>query len=72
LLVSALLTAGYLLPVTINGFFPGEGTAVKTETKEPAPAMLIPLAILAAAAVLMGLFPNPLIQFSSRIASAIM
>lgn len=72
LLISALLTAGYLLPVTMKGFFPGHGEAVSAEKQEAKPGMLLPLAVLAAAAVLLGVFPNPLIQYVSRIAEALM
>lgn len=72
LLISALLTAGYLLPVTMKGFFPGHGEAVSAEKQEAKPGMLFPLAVLAAAAVLQGVFPNPLIQYVSRIAEALM
>ena len=72
LLISALLTEGYLLPVTMKGFFPGHGEAVSAEKQEAKPGMLFPLAVLAAAAVLLGVFPNPLIQYVSRIAEALM
>lgn len=61
LLVSALLTAGYLLPITIKGFFPGETyDYAALEKKEPNVLMLAPLAVFAAAAVLLGMFPNAL------------
>jgi len=67
LLVSALLTAGYLLPITINGFLPGkgfeesasEGACVKA--REPKPIMLVPIIILTVASVVIGLFPEVLI-----------
>ncbi len=73
LLISALLTAGYLLPVTTNGFFPGNKVDAASLKKQEAPGgMLIPLAILAGLAVLFGLFPNPLIQFAGKIASAVL
>lgn len=76
LLVSALLTAGYLLPVTLNGFFPGkenrESCAKEECIKEPAKGMLVPLMILAALCILLGLFPNPLTDFASRIAASLM
>lgn len=61
LLISALLTAGYLLPVTINGFLPGADYDYGSlEKKEPNLTMLLPLLILAALAIVLGLFPNPL------------
>ncbi|MCC8102635.1 MAG: hypothetical protein LIP11_10400 [Clostridiales bacterium] len=103
LLLSALLTAGYLLSIVTNGFFPkvkskahvaiaaenttlSESSAGETPTEMPgcqesdplagvteAPlGMLIPLAIFAALSILLGVFPNPLIQFVSRIAAAVM
>lgn len=132
LLVSALLTAGYLLPVAMKGFFPGDAAAADsgagnhgaaavaanevgeptkgTKTsgtkasheweisgkeepplairadgreeafpaakadcrKEPAFAMLLPLVILAALAVLAGVFPGALIQYASEIATSVL
>ena len=72
LLVSALLTAGYLLPVTIKGFFPGEEAAsLDMSQKEPPLFMLIPLMVLAALALLLGILPNPLIQYVGEIALAV-
>lgn len=71
LLISALLTAGYLLPVTIQGFFPGKGKDAGEKTAVPM-TMLLPLAVLALISVLAGIFPNPLIAYVSRIAEALM
>jgi multicomponent Na+:H+ antiporter subunit D len=73
LLVSALLTAGYLLPITVNGFLPGaDYDYAGLEKKEPNLTMLIPLLILAALAVLLGLFPNPLMNYITRIAGSLL
>lgn len=59
LLISALLTAGYLLPITIDGFFPGPDYDYEhLEQKDPTGQMLIPIMVLAALAVLFGMFPN--------------
>ena len=59
LLISALLTAGYLLPITIHGFFPGNDFDYgKCEKCKVSPLMIVPLIILAVAAVLFGLFPD--------------
>jgi len=73
LLVSAVLTAGYLLPITIRGFFPGAdfnyGTLVKAE---PSWLMTLPLIILAAAAVLLGMFPGTLSGFLQTIIDAVL
>ncbi|MDO4633154.1 MAG: proton-conducting transporter membrane subunit [Eubacteriales bacterium] len=72
LLISALLTAGYLLPVTIKGFFPGDAAKESYENLEPSRLMLVPLAILAALTLLLGVFPNPLISFAGKIAASVM
>lgn len=73
LLVSALLTAGYLLPISIQGFLPGaDYDYASLEKREPAKIMVVPIVILAVIAVLLGVFPNPLIGFISKIAEAVM
>ena len=59
LLLSALLTAGYLFPICIHGFFPAEGEP-EAEGKEGSALMLVPILILAAATVLIGIFASPL------------
>ena len=72
LLVSALLTAGYLLPITVHGFLPGSDyDYAGLQKKEPNLVMLLPLGILAALAVLLGVFPGALTEFLSGIAAAV-
>lgn len=78
LLLSALLTAGYLLPVTIKGFLPGENFALQ-ERREPADCrrekpdiMSVSLLMLTILTVLIGLWPGPLIQYAAEIAAAVM
>ena len=73
LLVSALLTAGYLLPITVNGFLPGaDYNYGALKKQEPPLVMLVPLLILAALAVVLGVFPNPLTGCISQIVSAVL
>lgn len=78
LLVSALLTAGYLLPLTIQGFFPGhdfKGEEIqqrKLAGKEPSWLMLGPIALLAAAALLFGCFPGGVVSIAESIAAAVL
>ena len=73
LLISALLTAGYLLPVTMKGFFPGEeAEGMDLKKDEPSPCMLIPLIILAVLTVLLGVLPNPLIQYANHAAASVL
>ncbi len=72
LLISALLTAGYLLPVTIHGFFPGaDYDYQKLQKKEPNGLMTIPVLILTILSVLAGLFPNVLINFIQQFVTKI-
>lgn len=72
LLVSALLTAGYLLPVTMKGFFPGEEIGGGKEKKEPPKGMLIPILVLAVLSVAFGILPGGLLRYAGQIASACM
>lgn len=59
LLLSALLTAAYLLPVTIRGFFPGaDYDYAALEKHEPAPSMLIPMIVCVVLVVVLGMFPG--------------
>ena len=64
LLVSALLTAGYLLPLTIHGFLPGADYEYqKLVKKEPSFYMTLPILVMTALSVLMGSFPTPLVDW---------
>lgn len=69
LLCSALMTAGYLLPIAIHGFFPGK-TALP-EGHEAPRTMWIPMLILAVLSVVAGIFPNALISCAQEIAALI-
>ncbi|MCM1264379.1 MAG: proton-conducting membrane transporter, partial [Butyrivibrio sp.] len=67
LLISALLTAGYLLPITIKGFLPGESDTTEVK-KEKMDIMTAALLILTVISVILGILPNPLIKYVSEIA----
>ena len=72
LLISALLTAGYLLPPVISGFFPGadyDYGALKK--REPSPYMTVPVLILTILSVMIGLFPGQIVDYLSRIVEKI-
>ena len=56
LLISAMLTAGYLLPVAFKSFFPGKDAQVSTENKEPNALMTVPMILLCCTALVMGIF----------------
>lgn len=73
LLVSALLTAGYLLPISIQGFLPGaDYNYSKLKKKEPVKMMVVPLVVLASLALLLGVFPNILTDFISNIVKGVL
>ena len=73
LLVSAVLTAGYLLSITIAAFFPGRDfDASALKKAEPGALMLAPLIALAALTLLLGMFPTALIGFFKSIAALVM
>ncbi len=73
LLVSALLTAGYLLPLTIQGFLPGADYDYEhLKKREPSPLMTIPIAVLTILSVLIGLFPAQLTDWLTRLAARIL
>ena len=73
LLISALLTAGYLLPVVVDAFFPGneeeghgehskkKGEEAPAGSKEPTPLMWAPMIVLCLTALLVGVFGTKLV-----------
>ena len=64
LLISALLTAIYMLSVCIRAYFPGEGTDIKalSGVKEANWLMTVPMVILAAACIIFGLLSQPVVD----------
>ena len=76
LIISALLTAGYLLPVTIKGFFPEESERenghITWEKCEGDVLMLLPLVVLTALSVLLGMFPNIMLNYIDGMLSGMM
>lgn len=65
LLISALLTAGYLLTISADAYFGKAEDGEETEGSEKAVGkkrifLLAPLVILAVAALVSGIFPNPI------------
>ena len=71
LLVSALLTAAYLLPITISGFFPGKDFKAPARNDEGGIKMLLPIVLLAAMSLVMGIAAGPIVDFCGSIASSI-
>ncbi len=72
LLASALLTAGYLVTISISAFIPGADFDYSTIKKtEPNLYMLIPLVLLSISCVVCGTFATPLINYFTSIANLI-
>ena len=78
LLISALLTAGYLFPIVIRGFIVGNGghshdEPAETFERNDAPwMMLIPLLVLAVLSVVLGMLPGALIDLLTKVGTALM
>lgn len=66
LLISALLTAGYLFPITMRGFLPGN-SEVRYERCEVPKIMLVPTILLTLGAVLLGIFASPLTEALNKL-----
>ena len=70
LLISALLTAIYMLSIVIRAFFPGKDfdyDSVK-QYKDPNLLMLIPLCIFVVVIFVFGLQSAPFVQYFTNIA----
>ncbi len=71
LLVSALLTAIYMLSIVVRAFFPPAGFDESTIKgfSDPNWKMLLPLFIFSAAIIVFGLFSSPLVKFFEDVAN---
>jgi multicomponent Na+:H+ antiporter subunit D len=72
ILFGSLLAAGYLLPIVFHGFFPGAGYKTDSSSHETGLSMLIPVLLLTAATVILGIFPGALISVCEGIANMLM
>lgn len=73
LLLSALLTAIYMLTMVARAFFPVKGMENETnqEAKDPNWKMVLPLAVFTVFTVLFGLYSQPLMRFLTAVAEGI-
>ena len=63
LLISALLTAGYLLPIVVDAFFPGRDyQAPSNEPAEPNKFMTVPMICLCCVTLFVGLFGGRVVE----------
>ena len=73
LLISALLTAGYLLTISIKAFLPGEDyNYAKLVNHEPTWRMLMPMIVMTALAVILGIWPGGLMKMFADIAASVL
>lgn len=75
LLVSALLTAGYLLQISVRAFYPGGDRLpefVNPETKKEPVLLVLPILLLAAVALLGGVFSGTVLSAVDLLADAIL
>ena len=71
LMLSALLTAFYLLPIVADAFFPGRDF----EAGEPCEApltMRVPIIVFAVLTALVGMFPAQLLNFFTALAGGVL
>ncbi len=70
LLVSALLTAIYMLTIVVRAFFPGKDFDYRTisDAKDPNWKMLLPLFVFTAFIIGFGLYSQPIVNFFMDIA----
>jgi len=75
LMISALLTAGYLLPIVTDAFFPGDDYDYSSVVpfKLLPLKMIVPLLLLATGAVMTGIFGGSIVDFvNTRIIPALL
>lgn len=75
-MISAFLTAAYIMQLVVRAWVPSAGTESGTENlppldpaKKPGARMCVPLIILTLAIIAYGLFSGPLVDFVSEVAS---
>jgi multicomponent Na+:H+ antiporter subunit D len=69
LLVGSLLSAAYLGPIVYKAYFEEEPPASSQEhgSVREVPWMVVPLAISAAASLVLGVFPGPVLELAGRV-----
>ena len=71
LLISALLTAGYLLPISIRALFPGKDAVLPERNDEGGAFMWLPIMILAVLSIVLGIFAGQLYDFFAALSSSL-
>jgi multicomponent Na+:H+ antiporter subunit D len=73
LIISALLTSVYLFTVIIRAFFPGRDFDLTTldGIKDPNWNMKLPLIVLCAAIIILGIYSTPLVDYLTKVATGL-
>ena len=71
LMLSALLTAFYLLPIVADAFFPGRDFEAGTPCEAPL-TMRVPIVVFAVLTALVGMFPARLLNFFTALAGGVL
>ena len=71
ILISAILTAIYMLQIILRAYYPLEDVEVETGKCDPTWRMLVPLFVFTAGVVLFGVFNAPLIEFFENVAGGL-
>ena len=72
LLVSALLTAIYMLTMVIRAYFPTGANTVHEGVSDPDFRMLLPLFAFAAAMLVFGVYSEPFVEFFTSVANGLL
>lgn len=73
LLISALLTAIYMLTISVRAFFPGKDFDYETikDVKDPNWLMIVPLTVFIIVVFIFGLYSVPVLEFLSSICGVV-
>ena len=74
LLVSALLTAIYMLTIVVRAFLPGDGFNYEKVEKysDPNWKMLVPLSIFTIVTIIFGIYSGPFVSFFDQVAKGLL
>ncbi len=67
LLISSLLNAAYLLPVVYKAYFERSPADEQAHAVREVPWMVVPLVFTAIASLLVGIYPDPVLELAGRI-----
>ena len=72
-MVSALLTAIYMLSIVVRAFFPGKDFDYESirDVEDPNWMMLVPLSLFCVGMLVIGLHPQPLLSLFEMIAAGL-